>query len=808
MAQTAHIAQSAAVPTVGQSAGSIRDTVTPKRLVFVLVGVILGMLLASLDGTIVGTAMPTIVGQLGGLAHYSWVFTAYLLASTVTVPIYGKLSDIYGRRLFFVGAMVIFLIGSALSGVSHNMTQLIVFRAIQGLGAGGLMPLAMAIIGDIFPPAQRAKWGAALTAIFGLSSIVGPSLGGVITDNFGWPWVFYVNMPVGIVAIVTTMIAMPGHTRSQQKQAIDYLGVATLIAWSIPLLLAFSLGGNEYPWGSWQILGMVAFAVVMLAAFLLREARAPEPILNLNFFRNPIFTVSMIATFLTTVGMYGAISYLPLFVQGVVGTSATNAGAVLTPMMLGFIVSSMISGQILARTGRYKILALVGFAIGATGLFLLSRLGVTATSGDVALRMVVTGLGIGVSMSLFTIVVQNAVSRREMGAATAALTFFRSIGGTIGVAVLGSVMTNRFNSAFEANLPATLRQQIPAAQLEALRNPQVLLSHAATTKIHDSFTAFGPQGETLFAGLMLAIRQSLATAVTTLFLVAAGALVLAFVAVLFLKEIPLRKSNKEQAADPVEAIASGTASAPVAPIPVPALVNSTAPGQYAMPGVVTNGVTYGGTADAMRLPVETISAAHADDSTTQRIAMPSPVGRPPGVPESTVSLPRAFAPTTDVDATASVPSQPTAREATEQLRMALMQLVQVQTGETQALCAVLMQRMSAVEETVNRTAATVARLEQTVEALDAFARSLPPGQWYHERDGATRWCMRGSHSLSMSRPRLCGNPSQQATESLERHGRTSRATGTMTETHSGLRLGRRIGVSDATGHMRAERGMT
>ena len=730
------MAESAAVPAApiaGQPAGSIRDNVTPKRLMFVLVGVILGMLLASLDGTIVGTAMPTIVGQLGGLAHYSWVFTAYLLASTVTVPIYGKLSDIYGRRLFFVSAMVIFLVGSALSGVSHNMTQLIVFRGIQGLGAGGLMPLAMAIIGDIFPPAQRAKWGAALTAIFGLSSIVGPSLGGIITDHFGWPWVFYVNMPVGIVAIATTVIAMPGHTRSQQKQVIDYLGVATLVAWSIPLLLAFSLGGNEYPWKSWQILSMIAFAVVMLAAFLMREARAPEPILNLNFFRNPIFSVSMIATFLTTVGMYGAISYLPLFVQGVVGTSATNAGAVLTPMMLGFIVSSMISGQILARTGRYKILALVGFAIGATGLFLLSRLGITATSGDVALRMVVTGLGIGVSMSLFTIVVQNAVSRREMGAATAALTFFRSIGGTIGVAVLGSVMTNRFNSAFEANLPATLRQQIPAPQLEALRNPQVLLSHTATTKIHDSFTAFGPQGETLFAGLMLAIRQSLATAVTTLFLVAACALVLAFVAVLFLKEIPLRKSNKEQATEPAETIASGTPSAPVAPIPVPTLAGATAPASYAMPGLVTNGVSQDGVTSVARLPEVIAPPAHAAGTVAYQRVMPAPTGRPPGVPESEAPLPRMFPQTTDMVASASVP-QRTATEATEQLRMALAQLIQIQTGETQALCETLMHRMRLVEETVNRNTATIARLEHTVAALDAFARSLPPERWYHERD--------------------------------------------------------------------------
>src|SRR4051794_4116681 len=420
---------------------SIRETVSARRLIFVLVGVILGMLLASLDQTIVGTAMPRIVADLGGLSHYAWVFTAYMLASTVTVPIYGKLSDIYGRRLFFVTAMVLFLIGSALAGLSQNMPQLILFRGIQGLGAGGLMPLAMAIIGDIFPPAQRAKWGAALTAIFGITSIIGPSLGGIITDNFGWPWVFYVNMPVGLLAIVTATVAMPGHG-ARRSHTIDYLGVAVLAAWSIPLLLAFSLGGNNFAWGSWQIIGMIALAAVMLGLWLFIEARAKEPILSLSIFKNPIFTVSMLATFLTAMGMFGAINYLPLFIQGVIGASATNSGTVLAPMMLGFIVSSMISGQVMARTGRYKILAVVGFAIGAVGMVFLGRMGVGTTSRDVIPRMILVGLGLGVSMSLFTIVVQNAFPLAQMGTVTAALTFFRSIGATIGVALLGSVLTN------------------------------------------------------------------------------------------------------------------------------------------------------------------------------------------------------------------------------------------------------------------------------------------------------------------------------------------------------------------------------
>lgn len=538
---------------------SLRASVSQKRLAFVLVGVVLGMLLAALDGTIVGTAMPTIIADLGGLAHYSWVFTAYLLASTVTVPIYGKLSDIYGRRIFFVGGMAIFLVGSALSGLSQDMTQLILFRGIQGIGAGALMPIAMAIIGDLFPSAQRAKWQGALTAIFGLATIIGPTLGGLITDNWGWPWVFYVNMPLGVVAILTSLLAMPGQSQ-RRAHTIDYAGTATMVAGTVPLLLAFSFAGSEYAWGSAQIIGLLIVAVVMLSIFSFIETRAREPIISPSLFKNRVFTVSMIATFLTSVGMYGAISYLPLFVQGVMGNSATNAGAVLTPMMIGFIISSIIGGQILGHTGRYKALALGGFIVGAFGMFLFSQMGVATTNGTLVRNMLITGLGIGISMSLFTIVVQNAFPARQLGEVTAGLAFFRSIGGTIGVALLGSVMTNRFQSAFGTNLPDELRQRLPADQLTALRNPQVLLSPAATARIHETFAAFGQQSDTLFNQFMLAIRQSLSAAVTTLFAAAMVAMILAFVACLFLREIPLRKSNADHATNvTAEAIASADA---------------------------------------------------------------------------------------------------------------------------------------------------------------------------------------------------------------------------------------------------------
>src|SRR5712691_8253463 len=350
--------------------------VSRRRIVLILIGVMLGMLLAALDQTIVGTALPRVVASLGGLEHYAWVATAYLLASTVSIPLYGKLSDIYGRRIFFIGGMVIFLAGSALAGTSQDMTQLIIYRAIQGLGAGAMMPIALAIIGDIFPPAERGKWSGLITAVFGLATIIGPTMGGWITDNWGWRWVFYVNMPVGALAILTAGLVLPKALRRVQH-TIDYLGAITLVAGAVPLLLAFSWAGTQYAWGSWQIIGLFAFAAVMLVLFFWIETRAAEPIISPRLFKNSIFLVSTIAMFLVSAGMFGAILFLPHLIQGVIGDSSTNTGAVLTLLMFGFMFSSIVGGQLLSRTGRYKILAICGFIVAAVGMFLLSRMSIT-----------------------------------------------------------------------------------------------------------------------------------------------------------------------------------------------------------------------------------------------------------------------------------------------------------------------------------------------------------------------------------------------------------------------------------------------
>ncbi|MGA7669689.1 MAG: MDR family MFS transporter [Nitrolancea sp.] len=538
-----------------ESVSSVADDAAAEqfniRLVLpVVASVMLGILLAALDQTIVGTAMPRIVADLGGLSHYAWVFTAYMLASTVTVPIYGKLSDIYGRRGFFIGGMIIFLGGSALSGMAHGMDQLIIFRAIQGLGAGAMMPIAFAIIGDVFPPSERGKWQGLTSGMFGIASIVGPTLGGWLTDSLGWRWVFYVNMPVGAIAIATAFFGLP-KIRSSHKHSIDYYGAATLVAGTVPLLLAFSWAGDKYAWTSSQIIGLMLFSIIMIGVFLLIESRAEEPILSPRLFRNRTFTVANLASFLIAGGMFGAIMYLPLFVQGVMGDSATNSGAILTPMMLGFVVSSIVGGQIMSRTGRYKYLAIGSLVLAVVGMLLFSRLGVNSGHGALVRDMILTGLGIGTTMSLFTIVVQNAFPLRQMGEVTASLQFFRNIGSTLGVAVLGSLMTSRFHTEFYAKLPADVSAAVPKDQLAQLDNPQLLLSPDAVGQLKTSFAAFGSQGPHLFDQVMLTVRSALSVAITDLFVIGMVFMLLSLAVTFFLNEVPLRRTLAEAAGSPV-----------------------------------------------------------------------------------------------------------------------------------------------------------------------------------------------------------------------------------------------------------------
>ena len=491
------------------------------RILAIYAGLMVTLLLAALDQTIVATALPRIVGDLGGITQYSWVFTAYMLTSTVCVPLYGKLGDVWGRKNLFLFSIAVFLVGSALCGAATTMTQLVVFRAIQGIGAGGLFPLSLAVIGNIVPPRDRGKWQGLIGAVFAASSIAGPAVGGFIVDNTTWRWVFLVNLPIGGLALAVVSLTMPRRA-PQREHSIDWLGAGVLAAGIGALLLGLVWGGKEYPWGSPHVVGALVAAAVLLVAFGFVERRTPEPILPFEILRNPVVAGSIACMALVGMAMFGTISYVPLFVQGVIGTSATSSGVVLTPMMLGAVTTSMLTGQLVSRTGRYRWNAVLGPIVLTIGLVLLWRMNVSTTNGEAARDMVITGIGIGSMMQVFVLSVQNTVARAHIGSATALTQFSRQIGATIGVTVIGAIVNH--------GLPAGV----------------------------------GAEGAGIHR-LPEAGRRGLAAAIHPAFLVAACVAVAVWViAVVFVKEQPLRRSLDEVSA--VEASA-GT--------PVPAAVEST-----------------------------------------------------------------------------------------------------------------------------------------------------------------------------------------------------------------------------------------
>jgi len=436
------------------------------RILAIYSGLMTALFLAALDQTIVATALPRVVGDLGGLSQYSWVFTAYMLASTVTVPLYGKLGDLYGRRPLFMVAISIFLVGSALCGVAQGMTQLVVFRFIQGLGAGGLIPLAMATVGVIVPPRDRGRYQGLIGATFAMASIAGPAVGGLIVDNTTWRWIFYINLPIGALALLVISLTMP-RRRERREHSIDWLGAGLLSAGTAALLLGLVWGGREYPWGSPQVVGALAFSAVLLAAFGLVERRVREPILPFDVLRNPIVASSVVCVSLVGMAMFGTISYVPLFVQGVIGTSATSSGVVLTPLMLAAVTTSIITGQFVSRTGRYRQNAVLGPIVLAFGMFLLSRMDTQTTTAEAARNMVVAGIGIGSMMQVFVLSVQNVVNRTAMGSATALTHFSRSIGATLGVAVMGLIVNQGLPEGVGTGDGVAVHRLPPAAR-EAL----------------------------------------------------------------------------------------------------------------------------------------------------------------------------------------------------------------------------------------------------------------------------------------------------------------------------------------------------
>jgi EmrB/QacA subfamily drug resistance transporter len=484
------------------------------RLIFG--ALMLVLLLASLDQTIVSTALPTIVGDLGGISKLSWVVTAYLLASTIVGPLYGKLGDLYGRKIVLQSAIVIFLVGSALCGISQNMTELIGFRAIQGLGGGGLIVVTIAVVGDIVPPRDRGRYQGLFGAVFGVSTVIGPLLGGFFVDNLSWRWIFYVNVPIGLIAfavIATVFRARTDHT----KHAIDYLGAVLLAGGLSAIVLYTSLGGTTYAWGSPWMIALVVGGVVLLAAFVLVEARAAEPILPLELFRNRVFSVTSAVGFIVGLALFGAVTYLPLYLQDVKGHSPTTSGLLITPMMAGLLITSVGSGQLISRFGRYKPFPIAGTAIMVVGLGLLSRLQVDTSTLVAGAYMLVLGLGLGLVFQVLVLAAQNAVEYKYLGVASSGSTLFRQIGGSIGVAIFGAIFANKLASNLASRLPAGAH--VPSA-----------VDPAALKRLP-------PAAHTAFV-------TAITDALHPVFLAAAGAAVLAFLLTWLMPELPLRATTQ------------------------------------------------------------------------------------------------------------------------------------------------------------------------------------------------------------------------------------------------------------------------
>lgn len=511
------------------------------RVFVTLGGVMLAMFLGSLDQTVVGTAMPRIIADLGGFDRYTWVTTAYLMTSTSVLPIVGRLTDIYGRKWFYIAGIIIFLIGSALSGLSQTLNQLIVFRAFQGIGGGIMVANAFIVIGDLFPPSERGKYQGLVTAVFGLSSIVGPILGGFITDNLSWHWIFYINLPLGIPVIAAFVRYFPNIRPRRAKHELDYLGMVILVLCVISLILGLSWGGVQYEWASAQVVGALAIAAILAIAFIGIESRAAEPIMPLSMFTNSVSTISMIALFFVGMGLFGGIIFIPLFFQGVLGLSATSSGSFLTPMMLGLVVASTLSGQALSRLGgHYRIQGLIGLFVMGIGIYLLSRLSVDSSRGQAILSIVITGLGVGASLPLYVIAVQNAVPYRIMGIATSSVQFFRAIGATVGLALFGSIMTSRFTSNAEELMPSGIPPHITT---ELAHNPESLMDPNALSRLQEELSRLGPDGLRTAEQLVHALREALAISISDVFLIALAAVGVAFVATVFLKEVPLKRSH-------------------------------------------------------------------------------------------------------------------------------------------------------------------------------------------------------------------------------------------------------------------------
>jgi EmrB/QacA subfamily drug resistance transporter len=505
--------QAAGAPA--QAAGDGPNYLSHKQIMVVLGGLMAGMLLAALDQSIVGTALPRITSELGGIDKLAWVVTAYLLTSTAATPLWGKISDLYGRRPIFQAAIVIFLIGSLASGLAQDMTQLVAFRAIQGIGGGGLFALSMAVIGDVIPPRERGRYMGFFGAVFGVSSVAGPLLGGWFTDGPGWRWIFWINIPIGLAALVVTSIALK-LPRVKREHKIDYLGAAAIVAAVSSFVLYLSWRGTQYGWTELWALVLLGAGVALSLAFVLIESRAAEPIIPLRLFRNPVFSTGNLFGFLAGVAMFGSMLYIPLYLQVVKGQSPTVSGLAMLPAVAGIFSSSISSGQLMTRNGRYKIYPILGAAVLTLAQYLMSTLHSDTSMWQIGLYEYLFGLGLGFTMQTITTAVQNSVDFRDMGTATSATTFFRQMGGVLGAAIFGAILADRLTHYVTQALPAEVMSRIPPGAIENVEFIKTLPPDAQAP-----------------------IIESYVQALQDVFLAGVPVTIVALVVAFFIKELPL-----------------------------------------------------------------------------------------------------------------------------------------------------------------------------------------------------------------------------------------------------------------------------